>query len=77
MSRKTALRVVDPKSMAFDMEEGLHFIEDMGEAVYAAAHHIGREDPLCGVFAQLGQLITDKAKELQQQREVVWRSIDR
>jgi hypothetical protein len=75
MSR--SLRVVQPKDIAFDMEDGLHFVRDMGEAVFAAASAISSNDPLRTVFEQLGQLISEKAQELQEQRVVVWRNCGR
>jgi hypothetical protein len=68
MNRKTALRVIEPKSIAFDMEEGLNFIRDMGQAAYAAAHAIDRTNSLRTVFEKLGLLISDKAEELEEQR---------
>jgi hypothetical protein len=44
MNRKTALRVIEPRHIASDLEEGLLFVRDMGEAVIAAASAISHQN---------------------------------
>jgi hypothetical protein len=52
MNRKTALRVIEPRHIASDLEEGLLFVRDMGEAVIAAASAISHQK----LFEQLAFL---------------------